>query len=80
MVILNLYFRMWNNAVSDFTDMLGVEPTSALARTYRGRALAKMNKWTPAVQDLSAAIHFDPNSWLAFYHRGCLLRKSVLLY
>lgn len=73
-------FRSWHNAITDFTDLLRVDPLNVTARIYRGQANAKMANWSPAVEDLSAAIHLDPLSWEAFYHRACIIRKYDLFH
>ena len=70
------FYRQWQFAIADFTQLLKQDPSDARARTFRGRALAKMGHFVQAVADLSAAIHLDPNASSAYYHRGCLLRRA----
>lgn len=60
----------YDEAVSDFTKALEINPKFAEAHYYRGIAYDKMGLYDEAISDYNKALEINPKYALAYYARG----------
>ena len=75
-IMITDYFRQWQLAIQDFSNVLRFNPLNTEALLYRGSAYVKLHQWQDALIDFSSVIHLDPQNYVAYFKRGCLLRKA----
>lgn len=60
----------WNEAITDFTKMITIDPKYIWGYLDRGEAYQHTNQWDKSIDDFSKAIEIDSNSQEAFAGRG----------
>jgi tetratricopeptide (TPR) repeat protein len=68
--------QKYSEALSDFSQALGLDPRSAEGYRRRGMAKRELKDYAGAVGDFSKAIELDPQSSEAFAGRGQALERS----
>lgn len=67
----NYYLNMYNNAISDFTNCLSINPYYANAYDGRGWSYYMLGNYTEAVSNFTNCIALAPNNIDALDGRGC---------
>jgi Tfp pilus assembly protein PilF len=62
--------RNYDEAISDFTEAIRLDPNYALAYLYRGGAYDSKGNHEKAITELTEAIRLDPKSVFAYVARG----------
>ena len=60
----------YQEAVDQFSTLIGIDPSRAIAFRYRGRAYYQLNQYDMAIEDFDQAIHFDPADASGYNWRG----------
>ncbi|MGC4022782.1 MAG: tetratricopeptide repeat protein [Cyclobacteriaceae bacterium] len=60
----------YSGAISDFTDVLKLNPKSILAYAYRGHAKMNLKNYQGAIDDFNKAIELNPRFDAAYVDRG----------
>jgi tetratricopeptide (TPR) repeat protein len=60
----------WNEAISDFTKVIAIDPKYSWGYLDRGEAYQHTNQWDKSIEDLSTAIRIDSNSQEGLAGRG----------
>ena len=70
----NLYYRhgKFDQAVSDFTKVIEMDPNNADAYNDRASAYGNQGNFTQAIADYTRAIEINPNFIKAYYNRGVI--------
>jgi len=66
----NFQKGLYDQAITDFTKALGVDPSMADSHVYRARAYEKKEKYDQAIKDFSKAIEMEPKMALIYADRG----------
>ena len=62
--------RMYHEAISDYTQVIRLQPDAAGAFHNRGAAKAALGQYFPAISDYDMAIHLKPDCAIAYNNRG----------
>jgi tetratricopeptide (TPR) repeat protein len=62
--------KLYENAISDFSNSIRLDPNYAPAYYYRGRTYATQGELGKAISDYNEVIRLDPNDADAYYYRG----------
>ncbi len=65
----------YDEAISDFTKALEINPKFAEAHYYRGIAYAKKGQYEEAISDYNKALEINPRYALAYYGRGLVYNE-----
>ncbi|MDR2178579.1 MAG: tetratricopeptide repeat protein [Treponema sp.] len=66
----NMKQKRYDQAITDFTAALRINPNDAAAYNGRGNAYGEKEMYDRAIEDWTAALRIDPNYALAYYNRG----------
>jgi serine/threonine protein kinase len=65
--------RQWQEALSDCTRAIELDPNDARAYAFRGDIYHMLDRHEEALADCITAIHLQPEDALAYSYRGCVL-------
>ena len=67
----------WEKAINAFSEAVDqLDPTNALAYTYRGASYFAKGDWDNAISDLSQQIQLDPTNTVAYQNRANVYRAK----
>ncbi len=68
----NTYYRLglYDRALADHDQAIGLAPTNALAYTNRGVVYEKQQHYDKAIADYNKATQLDPTLSQTYYNRG----------
>lgn len=70
-----LNLNNFSAAITDYSNVLEIDPRNTSAFNYRGMANYKAGNYQSAVEDYTSALDLDPSLSLAYYNRGMVLLK-----
>jgi len=74
----NFQKGLYDQAITDFTKALGVDPSMADSHLYRARAYEKKEKYDQAIADYTRVIQLDPRPLTSYINRGYIYQKMKL--
>ena len=71
----NFHKGLYEQAITDFTKALGVDPSMADSHFYRARAYEKKEKYDQAIADYTKVIQLNPRALTSYINRGYAYEK-----
>ncbi|MBN2282667.1 MAG: tetratricopeptide repeat protein [Deltaproteobacteria bacterium] len=66
----------YDNAIDDFSIVIGINPQDDRAYYHRGNALAMTREYDRAIEDYTAAIGINPADYRFYYNRGLTFQEN----
>ena len=74
----NFQKGLYDQAITDFTKALGVDPSMAESFFYRARAYEKQEKYDQAIADYTRCIELNPRALTSYINRGYIYQRMKL--
>lgn len=71
--------RMYNDAISDYTKAIEMDPKNAYAYYNRGISHDKKGDYNIAIKDFIRAIELDPTKADFYHNKGFAMKKKNLI-